>query len=280
MRRRGCRWRTACIGAVTGVAAGVLLGGCHKFRGVGATPPGVASNTPGAGEGDTHDVPVIGLQRGGHWSVLTIRPPHLNGQLFHLLLKNSVLTGAVSGGTAPGGVMRVSIKDDGAEGYGPLGPVSLDYTSDEISTTAEGTWNGGRVHLVFTQDSLKGTVATNSFFFSKSNPGSEGSMEMRRRGGAFGNAAADSFDPLPIDMSCEYVLDQVGTDGGLNGNSICAGMPQPTRLEVPKIAQAWLTRSELVTVLVAVLSSPPIAVAEQYGPRFEPPSTQNPMRRP
>jgi hypothetical protein len=259
-----------------GVAASVMLGGCHKFRGVGATPPGVASNTPGAGE-EGRDVPVIGLQRGGHWSVLTIRPPHLNGQLFHLLLKNSVLTGAVSGGTAPGGVMRVSIKEDGAEGYGPLGPVSLDYTSDEISTTAEGTWNGGRVHLVFTQESLKGTVATNSFFYSKSNPVSDASIEMRRPG-RFNAATADMIDPLPMDMSCEYTLDQVGSDGGLNGNSICAGMPQPTRLEVPKVAQAWMTRSELVTVLVAVLSSPPVAVAEQYGPRFEPPSTQNPLR--
>ena len=38
------------------------------------------------------------------------------------------------------------------------------------------------------------------------------------------------------------------------------------------MAQAWMTRAELVTVLVAVLSSPPIVVAEDYGPKFELPT--------
>ena len=89
---------------------------------------------------------------------------------------------------------------------------------------------------------------------------------------AFGRAA-DHIDPLPADVSCEYYLDQLSTDGALNGGSTCAGMPQQTRLEVPALAQAWMTHAELVTVLVAVLSSPPVVIAEDYGPRFEPPST-------
>jgi hypothetical protein len=241
--------------------AALLALACADRGGRGGGPPG------------GRDVPLIGLQRGGHWSVLTIRPPHLSGQLFHLVLKNSVLTGAVSGGTAPAGTLRVSIDKDGAQGFGPLGPVSLDYSIDEASTIVEGTWNGGRVHLVFAKDSIKGTVASNSFFFSKSNAsgiaGSEGFRNPRLRG-----RSADIIDPLPSDVSCEYYLDSVTPDGALNGGSTCAGMPQQTRLEVPSVARAWMTHAELVTVLVAVLSSPPIVLAEDFGPRFETPSTQ------
>jgi hypothetical protein len=231
---------------------------------------------PGGGP----DVPLIGLQRGGHWSVLTIRPPHLSGPLFHLMLKNSVLTGAISGGDAPAGTLRVNIKKDGAEGFGPLGPVSLDYEMDEVRTEVEGTWNGGRVHLVFAKDSLKGTVAANSFFYSRTNAAGLAGMETFRgpRTRMFGRAA-DQIDPLPMDLSCEYYLDKVTSDGALNGGSTCAGMPQQTRLEVPAVAKAWMTHSELVTVLVAVLSAPPVVAAEDYGPRFEPPATQRPPRR-
>jgi hypothetical protein len=245
----------------------VSIGACARMGG-GGGGSGQGGNAPGA------DVPLIGLQRGGHWSVLTIRPPHLSGPQFHLLLKNSVLTGAISGGTAPAGTLRVNIKPDGAEGFGPLGPVSLDFFSDESTTTAEGTWNGGRVHLVFSRDSLKGTVASNSFFYSKTHAAGTSGMESFRnpRLRAFGRSA-DHIDPLPSDVSCEYYLDQLTADGALNGGSTCAGMPQQTRLEVPRIAQAWMTRAELVTVLVAVLSSPPLVVAEDYGPKFEPPST-------
>ncbi len=81
------------------------------------------------------------------------------------------------------------------------------------------------------------------------------------------------IEPLPSDVSCEYYLDSVTPDGALNGGSTCAGMPQQTRLEVPSVARAWMTHAELVTVLVAVLSSPPLVLAEDYGPRFEQPST-------
>ena len=240
---------------------------------------GGGSGGGGGGREMGSDVPLIGLQRGGHWSVLSIRPPHLSGQLFHLQLKNSVLTGAISGGTAPAGTLRVNITKDGAEGFGPLGPVSLDFESDEASTVAEGTWNGGRVHLVFARESLRGTVTTNSFFYSRSNGGGVSNMESFRnpRMRSFGRSA-DTLEPIPQDLSCEYYLDQVGSDGALNGGSTCAGMPQQTRLEVPALAKTWLTHAELVTILIAVLSAPPVVIAEDYGPRFEPPSTSAPFR--
>ena len=265
------------FGRGSGRLAGLVVAGALATMGCARSGPagrGVVSGGP-TGPGPSlsdrsDDVPLIGLQRGGRWSVITIRPPHLNGPQFHFVLKNGRLTGSVSGGTAPAGTLHVNIKEDGAEGYGPLGPVSLDYTIAELSTVVEGTWNGGRVHLVFAQDSLKGTVANNSLFYSKTNPVEANGMDMfRGRPGRPAISAADMIDPLPADQSCEYFLDKLGTDGALTGGSTCAGMPQATRLEVPRIAQAWLTRAELVTVLVAVLASPPYVVAEDYGPKFD-----------
>src|SRR5262245_35457451 len=98
------------------VVALLALGACAETGG----PPG-----------RERDVPQIGLQRGGRWSVLTLRPPHLTGPHFNLLLKNGVLAGSINGPTAPGGALRVQIGSDGADGYGPLGPVSMDYVITE-----------------------------------------------------------------------------------------------------------------------------------------------------
>ena len=209
------------------------------------------------------DTPQIGLQRGGHWSVLTIRPPHLTGPQFNLLLKDHVLTGSISGGTAPGGNLHVAIADDGADGHGPLGPVSMDFVTNEDSTVAEGMWNGHRVHIVFRKESVKGTIADNSDSNSRSDPGST------IRGTAMRGGGASMLDPAARNSSCEYFLTEVTIEGALTGGSICSGMPQPTRLEVPRLAQSYLTRPELVTVLVAVLSSPPVVASEEFGPRFD-----------
>jgi hypothetical protein len=77
------------------------------------------------------------------------------------------------------------------------------------------------------------------------------------------------LEPPARDSSCQYVLDHREADGGLSGTSICAGMPQQTRLEVPAIADALLTRAELVTVLVAFLSAPPVASSEPFPRRVE-----------
>jgi hypothetical protein len=225
------------------------------------------------------DPPQIGLQRGGRWSVLTIRPPHLTGPQFNLLLKNHVLTGSISGGTAPAGNVHVSIADDGADGHGPLGPVSMDFLSNEDSTVAEGTWNGRRVHIVFKRESVKGTIADNSDSNNRGDP----DRVFRSRTAPTGGQAL--LDPEARNSSCEYFLTEIQSDGALTGGSICSGMPQPTRLEVPQMAQTMLTRPELVTVLVAVLSSPPLVVYEESGPRFdtapsEPPPPPIIIRRP
>src|SRR3954453_2546774 len=68
----------------------------------------------GTGSSVREDTPQISLYRGGGWSVLTLKPPHLTGPLFNMMLKAGVLTGTVSGGTSPGGALHISIADDGA----------------------------------------------------------------------------------------------------------------------------------------------------------------------
>src|SRR3712207_518484 len=105
MSVRGCRW-----------AAGETL--------VIAALCGVVTACASNGSSVREETPQIGLQRGGRWSVLSLKPPHLTGPQFNLMLKDGVLTGSVSGGNAPAGNLRVHIADDGIEGYGPLGPVS------------------------------------------------------------------------------------------------------------------------------------------------------------
>jgi hypothetical protein len=125
------------------------------------------------------------------------------------------------------------------------------------------------VHLVFRRDSIKGTVADNSDVMSRTDrEATRGMPGLRNRSGQR-MAGADSIDPLPRNSSCEYFLTETSPDGALTGGSICSGMPQPTKLEVPKMAQAYLTRPELVTVLVAVLSAPPPSPSEESGPRFD-----------
>jgi hypothetical protein len=229
---------------------------------------GGAGGCSGSSSSVREDTPQIGLQRGGRWSVLSLKPPHLTGPQFNMLLKDGVLTGTISGGAAPGGSLHVSIAEDGADGHGPLGPVSMDFITTADSTIAEGMWNGHRIHIVFAHDSVKGTVADNSDIMTRTDPdATRGMPALRVRGVRV--AGANAIDPLPRNSSCEYFLTETAPDGALTGGSICSGMPQPTRLEVPKMAQAYLTRPELVTVLVAVLSAPPSPQAEENGPRFD-----------
>jgi hypothetical protein len=251
METRG-RWWAVAGGRMVGVGVlmAVALGACTAETG---------------GNGGPGETPQIGLQRGGRWSVLTVKPPHLTGPQFNLLLKGGVLSGSISNGTAPGGNIHVSIAEDGAEGHGPLGPVAMDFISTPDSTTAQGMWNGHRVHIVFTKESVKGTIADNSDVMTRGDPDAAIRARTRQRMGNIAN----SFDPSPRNSSCEYFLNELASDGALTGGSICSGMPQPTRLEVPSMAQTWLTRPELVTVLVAVLSSPPVGNAEENGPRFD-----------
>jgi hypothetical protein len=206
-----------------------------------------------------HDVPQLGLARGSRWSVMTLQPPYLNGPFFTLVLRQHLLTGWISGESAPGGVLRVRIDEESATGHGPLGPVAMDIEQGPDAIVADGLWNGARVHLVFSPEGVRGTVADNA------RPGIRWPLEpspgrlMRSRSAAF---MAQALEPPARNSSCQYLLDGRDPSGRMLGTSICEGMPLPTRLEIPAAADALLTRPELVTVLVALLSAPPLDAAE------------------
>jgi hypothetical protein len=215
------------------------------------------------------DAPAIGLVRGARWSLLAIRPPYLSGPLFTLTLKDHHLTGWIAGESAPAGAVRVQIDDDSASGYAPSGPVAIDFQWTDDSEAMEGLWNGRRVHLVLTSAGLRGTVADNSDFPLLGSP--TVTAERRRSLGLppprrFDLGTFPEMDSENRNSSCEYELDARAADGAFVGTSICAGMPQPTRLEIPAAAASWLSRPELMTVLAALLSAPPVPPSEGMAP--------------
>lgn len=261
MRSRTDRWFVAATAALVGALA-------------------ACSSATGGAAGGEGDAPTIGLRRGARWSVLALRPPHLTGPHFHLLLRGGTLSGSIASATAPAGNLKVRITPTGAHGYGPLGPISMDYLIGEASTLVEGMWNGARVRLEFAPHALKGTVAENSDVLARAEPErmmGTATHRARRRQGPQVNA--NISDPLPDNSSCQYVLEQLEPDGALSGPSICSGMPQQTRLEVPKVAQSLFTQAELVTLLVAVLSAPPAVGDEELGPKFTDPASDMIRRR-
>jgi hypothetical protein len=178
----------------------------------------------------------IGLQRGGHWSTLSVRPPYLAGPQFLLRLERGLLTGLLGGEAAVRGSLRVRIDREGVAGHGPLGAVAVDFVPADGGIIADGLWNGTRLHVAVMPHSLEGTVGV---------------------------------DPERPSSCCSYDLTGAGAGGALSGVSICDGMPQPTRLEVPPMAQSWLSAPELTTLLLVLLSTPPLARSEGRGSRFD-----------
>ena len=205
------------------------------------------------------EVPQIGLVRGSHWSVVSLQPPYFNGPFFQLTLRQHVLTGWIAGDSAPGGALRVRIDSDGASGQGPFGQVAMDISDEPDALVAEGMWNGSRVHFAFSLEGVRGTVADNAVPGVRSPFDHVPGMPARLPGA---DLLAQAMEPPARNSSCQYVLDGHDPDGSLVGTSICDGLPMATRLEVPTAAEAMFTRPELVTLLVAVLSAPPLDPAE------------------
>jgi hypothetical protein len=212
------------------------------------------------------NVPQIGLRRGSNWSVMNLTPPFLTGTLFNLTLKKGVLSGMISAGTAPAGSLHVRIHEDGIDGKGPHGPIALDFSDSPVGLVAAGTWNGQRVHVTFEPGNLTGSIGTNSAFASSTdNIERFGSPMFAGRRDAF----IDMIDPMPGDASCSYRLQTITAEGALTGGSICGGMPEDTRLEVPPQAADYYTIPELAAILLVILSSPPVSMQERFGPRFD-----------
>jgi hypothetical protein len=221
----------------------------------------VAGCAPGA-QPVRGGAPEIGLARGGRWSVLSLQPPYLSGPFFTLVLKDHVLGGWVGGESAPPGALHVQIDRDSAAGFGPLGAVAIDFSADDDASVVDGMWNGSRVHFDVDPTRLRGSVADNALLSSRLSPLVTPERRRALRQPVRRDDDQDPLAPEPRDSSCQYVLDARDPDGTFVGTSICAGMPQPTRLAVPSAALGWMTRPELLTVLTALLSAPPVPRSE------------------
>jgi hypothetical protein len=171
----------------------------------------------------------VGLRRGASWSTLSVKPPYVIGPRVTLHLKKDVFTGTIDGSP-----VNLQVEADGIKGQGPAGQVSIDINDSPDKLVIEGSWNGQRAHFEITTDALRGSLAIYS---------------SRRLGTSF---------------YCQYVLDRTEQDARL-GTSICNGLPEETRLEIPRPVLAFLTKPELVVVMLTLLSSPPFTSLETNG---------------
>jgi hypothetical protein len=219
------------MGVARGISSALLLTALAGCRGAQPLP-----ELEGGAE--------MALRRGAAWSTLKVRPPYAIGPRVNLhFLKQGQVSGHIdSGGGMPNdrmaGAVNLTIDAEGIQGTGPFGAVAVDVEEGPETLTFEGTWNDSRVTFKITNDSFKGTIP------------------IRRLG------REDGRRPFPLDTvagvtSCQYVLDHTTPDGAREGTSICNGMPEQTRLEIPRQVHAFLTRKELVVVLLALLSTPP-----------------------
>jgi hypothetical protein len=172
----------------------------------------------------------IALRRGASWSTLKVRPPYVIGPRVNLHLKKDAFTGTIE--TFP---VNLKIEPGVIRGTGPFGAVSIDIDEETDKTVIEGSWNGQHIHFEITANTMKGSLPVYA-----------------------GRSLTAAF-------YCQYVLDRVDGEGVRLGTSICNGLPEETRLEVPRAVLGWLTRQELVVVLLALLSSPPFTSLEVGG---------------
>jgi hypothetical protein len=185
----------------------------------------------------------LALRRGSGWSTVKVRPPYAIGPRVNLKFNRDKVTGNIDSGTMMDnrlGALNLTINNEGIEGSGPYGSVAVDVAEDQNALEFEGTWNGSRVTFKITADSMKGTIPVRRYNMRDPVTG-----------------AARQADSILNVTSCQYVLDRITPDGAHEGTSICGGLPEATRLEIPRQIYAWLTRKELVVVLLALLSTPP-----------------------
>jgi hypothetical protein len=133
--------------------------------------------------------------------------------------------GLFTGMSAGGKLVHIQVDPLGALGRGP-GRVDVDFVDegpDEF--VIQGVWNSDRVHFRITSDTFEGAIQ-----------------------GAWGH--------------CQYTLDKTLGDGSRSGSSICSGLPEETRLEIPRTVLAYLTRAELAVVMLELFSGPPTTMSE------------------
>jgi len=177
-----------------------------------------ACATAGGGAGGVE----MGLKRAGAWSTLRVRPGEITGPSAMLELRRGRLYG-----TYQGRAFTLDVTADtlhGQVGVGQADPgggaIEVDISGPPENLEISGLWCGQRAHVTITPESLRGTI----------------------RGPAAGQ--------------CQYVLDRLD-HGARVGTSICRGMPEDTRLELPEALGGLLKTAQVVALLLILLSTPP-----------------------
>ena len=140
---------------------------------------------------------------------------------------NLVVQDGVMSGELQGHAVNVSIRGNHAEGTGPGGKVSVDWTSSSDGSLAvKGVWNDHKVNLDFGQRSITGRVM-------------------------------QSATPTGAGVkSCRFDIDQMAKGSNLSGLSECLGYSEPVRYSVQPALNAELTKPEVALLLLAFFESP------------------------
>jgi hypothetical protein len=140
------------------------------------------------------------------------------GQSGALTIQNGVL-----GGLLAGGAYDVRVAADGARGTGPRGPIEIRLDRVDGGYEVTGIWNGGRVHFVVGEKSVRGRATR----------------------------------PLPAGDSviCNYDMARTGNGRSYAGTSLCMGGYRAGHLEIHPQAPAELTEAQNVVLLVAYLTA-------------------------
>jgi len=153
---------------------------------------------------------------------LTADPPALVGPGVNLVVQGGQLTGELQGHG-----VNVGITGNHAEGSGPGGKVSLDWTHDsDGKLSVKGVWNDRKVNLEFGERSITGRLMVSV------TPTGEGVK------------------------SCRFDIEAEAKGSNLNGLSECLGYSEPVRYSIQPASNAELTNPEVALLLIAFFESP------------------------
>jgi hypothetical protein len=184
----------------------------------------LATATAGAAPRDTRRfIPPNTPGQAGHVDLkLMSDPPGLVGPGVSLVVEDGVLSGDVQGHP-----VSVNIGGTHAEGTGPAGKVSLEWTRGSDGTLAvSGLWNNHKVNLDFGARSITGKLMT-------------------------------SVTPTGAAVkSCRFDINEVAKGANLTGLSECLGYSEPVRYSIQPATNADLTSPEVALLLIAFFESP------------------------
>lgn len=148
-------------------------------------------------------------------------PPALVGPGVNLSVQDGALTGDLQGHA-----YNATIQGSHAEGNGPGGKISLDWTRRDDGTLAvKGVWNGKKVDLEFGESSITGRLM-------------------------------QSVTPTGTAVkSCRFDI-EAKKGANINGLSECLGYSEPVRYVIQPVASAELTNPAVAMLFIAFFSTP------------------------